>query len=102
MRFKILALSGFLLGGAIAAEAETIYVTNIEHFETQSASGYKVEAKTVKTEPLIEYRLVCYLNAAGLQVGGSYRAEPVYDPTGRYLIIYGVKDAEGPVMRYRI
>jgi len=85
MKFKALGLSGFLLGSAIAAQAETIYVTSIEHFETVSAIGYKVAGYTTDTEPKIQYRLACGVNAVRLQTGRSYIVIPLYDPNGRYL-----------------
>jgi hypothetical protein len=97
-RFKILALSGFLLCSAIAAEAETIYVTSIERFNnraTEYVNGYYVEAHTTDTDPKIDYRLACGVNAVRLQTGRSYIVEPVYGRDARYLAFPDVKDDKG-------
>jgi len=96
VRFKALGLLGFLLlGSVIAAEAETIYVASIEHFQTLLATGYKVEARTTDTDPKIDYRLACGLNAGALQTGQRYRVEPSYSGNSRYLTFSDVKTKEG-------
>jgi hypothetical protein len=84
---------------AVTAEIETIYVTSVEHFETPTAIGYKVEAQRIDTDPKIAYRLACRIAAGVLQAGRTYKLEPSFGNQGRYLVFpdVDVKDDKGQV-----